>query len=368
VTPHTTGLKPLGVGVVGLSANRGWAAKGHLPALNAVDGFDVRGLVASTPESAEKSAAKYGIPFAGTDVAELAARDDIDLVVVAVRTPRHRELIRPVLAAGKAVVSEWPLAVTLAEARELADLAERHGARTAVGLQSRFTPAVRYLRDLLADGFVGEVLSTSLVASAGAWGPVVADHNVYSLDRDSGATMLTIPLGHTLDALVSCLSGFDGVTATAATRRTEVRHADTGALLPQTAHDQLAVTGVLESGAVASVHFRGGASRGTNLLWEINGTDGDLVVTGDSGHLQLGQVTLRGARGGEKELADLPVPARYTEGLQLAGPAAGVEQLYRLLLADLRTGTRSVPDFADAVRHHQLLDRITRAAETGARQ
>jgi predicted dehydrogenase len=52
-----------------------------------------------------------------------------------------------------------------------------------------------------------------------------------------------------------------------------------------TAADQVAVRGVLESGAVASVHFRGGMSRATNFHWEINGTDGDLVLTGGSGHL-----------------------------------------------------------------------------------
>jgi predicted dehydrogenase len=74
------------------------------------------------------------------------------------------------LNAGKPVLCEWPLAMDLAEAEELATSASDRGVRTAVGLQGRSAPAVRYLRDLVADGYIGDVLSTTLVASAGAWG------------------------------------------------------------------------------------------------------------------------------------------------------------------------------------------------------
>ncbi|CAM5704493.1 hypothetical protein MAUB1S_03679 [Mycolicibacterium aubagnense] len=82
-----------------------------------------------------------------------------------------------------------------------------------------------------------------------------------------------------------------------------------------TAEDQIAVTGRLESGAVASLHYRGGSSRGTNLLWEINGTEGDLVLTGDSGHLQFGQAELRGARGDRRaSCARCPCPATTCAG------------------------------------------------------
>ncbi|CAM5704467.1 hypothetical protein MAUB1S_03678 [Mycolicibacterium aubagnense] len=94
---------PLGVGIVGLSADGGWAARGHLPALRAVEGYELRALMVSTPDSARKAAAAFGLPesAAGTDAAALAARDDVDLVVITVRVPRHRELILPVLEAGE---------------------------------------------------------------------------------------------------------------------------------------------------------------------------------------------------------------------------------------------------------------------------
>lgn len=367
MTLSTGPVKTLGVGIVGLSADGGWGARGHLPALRAVEGFEVRGLTASSPQTAEKSAAAHGIAKTYPGVAELAADDDIDLVVVTVRVARHRELIIPALEAGKAVLSEWPLANGLAEAEELAALAERYDVRTAVGLQARSAPPVRCLRDLIAEGYVGEVLSTTLVGSGGGWGPVVPDRTAYTIDKSNGATLLTVPFGHTLDALTLVLSDFETLNATTATRRPQVRHADTGALLTQTAEDQIAVTGRLESGAVASVHYRGGSTRSTNLLWEINGTEGDLVVTGDSGHLQFGQFTLRGARGGDP-LAELPVPDRYTEVPELTGPAAVVAHAYAQLRSDIENGTTTVPDFAHGAHHHRLLDRIQKSAESGTRQ
>jgi predicted dehydrogenase len=357
---------PIGVGIVGLSASGGWAAEAHLAALAAVPGFEVRALSASSPASAKAAGEKYGIPLTFGSAEELAWRDEVDLVVVAVKVPHHRELTLPALEAGKAVFCEWPLGNGLEEAEELAGVAEAVGVRTFVGLQGRSAPPFRYLRDLIVDGYVGEVLSTSVIASGLGWGADYAPGGEYMLDRDNGATMLTIPFGHTIDALTMALGEFTEVNATLATRRPRVRNKETGQLTPMTAADQVAVNGVLEGGTVVSVHFRGGVSRATNLHWEINGTDGDLLVTGGSGHVQFGQVTVHGARGTDTALTELPVPASYSSlapharsGTETWHPVA---HAYEQILADLTLGTHHAPDFAHGARRHRLLDRIERAA------
>lgn len=365
MTQRTGSRKPLGVGIVGLSAGGGWAGRAHVPALRAVDGFELRGVAASTPETAKRAATEFDVPLAFGSVADLAAHDDIDLVVVAVRVPSHRESIVPVLETGKVVFSEWPLAVGLDEASELTGLAAGRGVRTAVGLQARSLPAVRYLHDLVNDGYVGEVLSTTLVGSGGGWGASVPSRTEYTADRDSGATLMTIPFGHTLDAFTMVLSGFAELAATTATRRPTIRNADTGRPVRQTAEDQIAVTGRLQDGAIAALHYRGGSSRGTNLLWEINGTEGDLLVSGDSGHLQFGRFTLRGARGRETALSELAVPTRYYTVPGTTGDWSGVAHSYEQLRSDIECGTSIVPDFAHATEHHRLLDRIAQAATPG---
>ena len=363
--------EPIGVGIVGLSAAGGWAAAAHVPALAVLDGYQLRALSASSVESAAAAAERFGVRLAFGTAEELAGCDEVDLVVVTVRVARHREPVIAALDAAKPVLCEWPLAVDLAAADELASVAADRGVRTAVGLQGRSAPVVRFLRDLLAEGYVGEVLSTSLVASAGAWGETFQAREPFLLDRNSGNTMLNVAVGHVTDSVTMCLGEFAEVNAVVTNRRPRARNAETGESLPMTTDDQIAVNGVLEGGAVVSMHFRGGESRASNLSWEINGTDGDLLVTGDLGYLHLGHVTIRGATRHDSTLAELAVPPRYRNVPELTGreaePAYNVAHAYAALLHDLVEGTERVPTFTDAVARHRLLDRIQLAARSGQR-
>jgi predicted dehydrogenase len=369
VNVSTSLPEPIGVGIVGLSAAGGWAAFAHVPALAALDGYELRALSASSVESARAAGEKHGVPLAFGSPEELAGRDEVDLVVVTVRVARHREPVLAALDASKPVLCEWPLAMDLTEAEELAAVASDRGVGTAVGLQGRSAPVVRYLRDLVADGYVGDVVSTSLVASAGAWGETFLPREPFLLDRDSGNTMLSVAVGHLTDSLAMCLGEFAELNAVMANRRSHARNAETGELVPMTTDDQIAVNGVLEGGAVASLHVRGGESRAANLYWEINGTDGDLLVTGDLGTVDFGHVTIRGARLRESTLAELTVPERYELVPALSGreaePSYNVAHAYVRLRSDWADGTELVPTFADAVRRHRLLDRIERAAASG---
>ena len=179
--------------------------------------------------------------------------------------------------------------------------------------------------------------------------------------------MLGVAVGHFLDSLTVVLGELGDITATMANRRPRVSATSTRERWPtKTTEDQIAVTGVLGGGAVASLHFHGGLSRGTNLLWEINGTEGDLVITGDLGYVSVSQATLRGGRGEVQTLTKLPVPERYHLVPELAGqagsPAYNVAHAYTLLREDMTAGTDHIPTFATAVERHRLLDRIARAA------
>lgn len=369
--PGTSQGEPIGVGIVGLSAAGGWAATAHVPALAALDRYELRALSASSAASARAASEKYGVPLAFGSAEGLAACDEVDLVVVTVRVARHREPILAALSAGKPVLCEWPLARGLAGAEALAGFASDRRVRTAVGLQGRSAPVVRYLRDLVADGYVGEVLSTTLIASAGAWGDTFLAREPFLLDRDSGNTMLNVAVGHLADSLALCLGEFVELTSVMANRRSRARNAETGELMSMTTEDQIAVSGVLEGGAVAVLHVRGGESPAGNLHWEINGTDGDLLVTNDLGTVDFGRVTIRGARAEQTALAELTVPERYSLVPELAGretePSYNVAHGYARLLNDWAGETHLVPTFADAVRRHALLDRIERAAASGER-
>src|SRR5882757_3420731 len=224
---------PIGVGIVGLSAGAGWAATAHVPALVALPGaYELRALAASSAESAKAAGQKFGVPLAFGSVEQLVERDEVDLVVVSVKVPHHLELVMSALTAGKTVLSEWPLGKGTVEAEEMAAFARSRKLRGFVGLQARSAPPVRYLHDLVADGYVGEVLSTSVIASGPHWGATFDSRHAYLFDRANGATMLSIPFGHTIDGLASVLGEFTQLSATTATRRTQVRHEKTGKSAP----------------------------------------------------------------------------------------------------------------------------------------
>jgi predicted dehydrogenase len=360
----------IGIGFVGLSAKDGWAARSHAPALKLNPDFEIRAITNSSLQSSEEAAKKYGAPLFFGSVAEMAARPEIDLVVVTVGVPSHRKAVDAALNAGKMVYCEWPLGHGLKDAEEMTALAKAKGVRNFVGLQGHSAPPVRYVRDLVAQGYVGEVLSTSVIASSGTHGPVVEPRQVSGLGRDSGHAMLNIRFSHTTDGICWALGEFSELAATMAVRMPQVKRADTGEMVPKTADDQIAVAGTLQGGAVASIHFRAGMSRGTKLLWEINGTKGDLLMTGSFGGLQYGQFKIEGGQGADKTLAELPVPAQYevAHGATPKDPFYTLGQAYGLLLGDIRNGTSNVPTFADAVVRHRMVEAVERAAKSGKRE
>jgi predicted dehydrogenase len=356
------------VGIIGANPDRGWAAQAHIPALKSLpDDFAITALSTSRRESADAAGKRFGVPLAFDNHRDLVNSAEVDVVAITVKVPHHFELAAAALEAGKAVYCEWPLGNGLKEAENLAALAKKKSVLAVAGLQARSAPPVAYARDLIRQGYVGEVLSTTLIGSGMGWGPTVEPYNVYMNERKNGATMLAIAVGHAADALCYCLGEVRELSATMAIRRTSFTIAKTGESKPMTGEDQVCVTGLLEGGAAFSIHYRGGVSRGTNLLWEINGTQGDLQLTAAGGQAQIFELTLRGGKGAQSSLEVLPVPQQYRWS-PLQGPALNVAQAYARFARDYREGTHLCATFDDAVTRHRMLDAIETAAATGQRQ
>src|ERR1700674_3050464 len=263
--------KRIRVGIIGANPDRGWAAQAHIPALKSLsDDFEITALSTSRRESAGAAGKLFGVPLAFDNYHELVNSGAVDVVAVTVKVPYHLELATAALAAGKAVYCEWPLGNGLNEAETLAALAKKKGVLAVAGLQARSAPAVAYVRDLIKQGYVGEVLSTTMIGSGMGWGSTVEPYNVYLNDKKNGATMLSIALGHAADALCHCLGEIRELSATMTVRRTSFTVAGTAERQPMIADDQVCLTGLLEGGAAFSIPCPGGVSRSTNLLWEIN--------------------------------------------------------------------------------------------------
>jgi predicted dehydrogenase len=360
----------LGVGIIGVSPVRGWAATAHIPALRALPNYEIRALSAHSARSAREAGEVFGVVAVFSDHEQLVTQPDIDVVAVTVRVPQHRELVSAALVAGKAVYCEWPLGRGLDDARAITALADEQGVRTIVGLQARQAPAIEFVQELLRDGYVGEVLSTTMVGLS-VLGDVLGQPNAYMLDETNGANVLTVAVGHSLDILSYVLGEFADLSAVSDLRRPLITIEETGEQIVKTAPDQIAVIGTLASGVTASIHVREAVAGGTGFLWEINGADGTLRISADAAQPQIFPLTVAGAKGRD-EPAELAVPAELTQRwpslTSLEGtPAYNVGRAYAAFAADIDNGAHTVPDFADAVRRHEVIAAIERSAATGER-
>ena len=148
---------------------------------------------------------------------------------------------------------------------------------------------------------------------------------------------------------------------------------ETGETIQMTAPDQVVISGVLQSGAVASIHLKGGTVNGTGFLFEIHGTEGTLAIVpddpGQATYIQVSKFTVRGAQAG-KPLAHFSIPERYrwVPPAVPVGLPFNVAQLYMRMAEGIREGKTIGPDFDAAVKRHQLLDAIQKASDTGIRQ
>src|SRR5215813_15508624 len=249
------------VGIVGANPSRGFAAVAHIPALQALPDFEICAVCTTRQESADAAARHYEVPLAFCDAAKLAQHPDVDLVTVSGKVPDHYLPVMAAIEAGKHVYCEWPLGRNTEEAVRMRNAANRKGIHHAVGLQGQVSPAINYTRDLIADGYVGRVLSATMVGCAPNWGPTI--DRAYQADQTNGANLLTITGGHTIDALCYCLGEFSELAAFVVSQRDRIPLEETGELIAKTSPDQLVVNGIVRDGAVVSFQVRGGMNRGT---------------------------------------------------------------------------------------------------------
>jgi len=349
--------EPIGVGIIGANPDRGWAARAHVPALAALPEFALTAVSTTRSSSAEAARDRFGARYAFTDARSLAEHPSVDLVVVTVKVPAHVELVSTALAAGKHVYCEWPLTVTAAEAAALADAADRAGVRAFVGLQARFSPAVRQAREMITGGRLGTVQSATVYSSRSKGNTrEVPGWTAYTYERGSGAGLVEVLGGHALDLVQHLLGPIRTLTGRTAVRSSDHVVAETGEPIAVTAADHFLAHAELESGAVVSVHLRDGEVSRPRTRIEIAGTQGNLALTSEAGdnpwaaQLQIGRLGLRTARRGSPEWTT----AELGES-QLPAEAVNVAGEYRQLAADLHDGTRRTPDFRTAQQLHHLI-------------
>lgn len=352
--------RPIHVGVLGANPDRGWAARAHIPAILDSPDFRLSAVATTRAESAEAARERFGADHAFTSASSLAAHPGVDLVVVTVKVPAHLELVTAAIEAGKHVYCEWPLGRTAAEAQTMQTAAHRAGVRTFTGLQARYDPAVEQARASIAAGSIGVVQSATVYSSRDKGATVaVPAWTAYTYADDQGAGLVDVLGGHALDLVQHLLGPIADITTRTALRSPVHVVEETGQPIDVTAADHLMAIATLTSGAVVTLHLHDGETAHPRTRIEIAGTEGDLALVSRQGaepqaaQLQISPFEVHHATSRTQGWNPLAVPAPRTTSLPTQ--AANISRLYANIANDLRHGSRTAPDFDDAVRLHRLL-------------
>ena len=353
------------LGFVGANVNSTWATQSHFPALLASPDVEFTAVCTTRPESAEEARIAFGARLAFHDFREMAASPEIDAVAVVVRVPSHYDPTKAAIEAGKHVLTEWPLGRNTAEAEELAALARDKGVQTSVGLQSRVSPALLYVKELIESGYVGELLSCHVTTMRD--GPLERPSNrTWQRDESLGAHTLTIANGHVIDALRFVAGDFARVACMASTQVGQWYETDTRQHVDVTSPDNVRVSGQLVCGAAVSVHVGAVPWAGSGYRMEIYGREGTLAVTGSVSSQRGEMLRVQGAQRSH-ELQDLEIPDRfiYVPADFPKGDPFNIGQLYALFAEAIRTGHNRAPTFGTAVGLHRFVDTLKQASDTG---
>ena len=272
------GQRNLRVGLIGANGHNRWGGRVHGPVFNALPETELVAVCTAHEETAAAAAKKFQVRHALTDFRMLMQMEEVDLVCVSVRVDMHYPIVLAALEAGKHVFCEWPLMVSGQQAREVYDQARSLDIQHIVGLQSRCSPAVMYLRDLVAQGRIGQPLVINMIFFMGSALGGRPSYSSYLLTKEGGGSALSIAGGHALDVLCWCFGEFQSLCADVDTLKKEEILVDTGELVQVTSSDNVAIVGRLKNGAMVTAQ----------ISWDRRPTTGLAALCLRNGGVPLG--------------------------------------------------------------------------------
>ncbi|WP_147872236.1 Gfo/Idh/MocA family protein [Stieleria maiorica] len=144
----------------GAVVGAGYFSQFHFDSWKRIPGVDLVAVCDSNPAAAERAAKTYGVEGIYTDHAAMLEQVRPDFVDIVTRPDTHFTLVDDCARAGVAIICQKPLAPTVAEARQIVDIADRAGVRFMVHENFRFQPWYREIKSLLDSGVVGQNVHT----------------------------------------------------------------------------------------------------------------------------------------------------------------------------------------------------------------
>lgn len=327
-----------GIGVIGL----GLAAKPHALALKDLrERVDVIGAFSPSPQRRASFAASYGLPTVDS-LDSLLSDARVQAVIILTPPRTHAALALQAARAGKHVLLEKPMDVTYGEAKALADQVAALGRTLGIVFQFRFRPGALVLRELMAKGALGDLLSVSAAVRWWRSAQYYAEPGRGMLARDGGGVLITQAI-HTLDLMLSLAGPVRRVAALC--RTSPLRSMDT--------EDLACATLEFANGAVGVVDTTTAAYPGYPERIEIAGTRGSAVLEAEKLTVQI------------QDQAPITVEGSLAGGGG-ADPMAFSHEPHKKLIEDFldaaRTGREPLASGRSALAVHGLIDTMLASA------
>jgi predicted dehydrogenase len=273
---YMSALKPLKVGIVGAG---GIANALHIPNFRRCEDVDVVAVCDVNDAAVQQTLQKHGIQRQCREYRDLLAMDDLDIISICTSNDMHHAVGMAAMDRGFDVFCEKPLAMTVAEARELCETARAKGTRTGVNFSHRRTPACYLAKELIESGALGKIHYISAVYAAGGTG--YAEHpGTWRNDRlKAGYGGLGDMGAHIIDMMLWWLGS--EITAVTGQSRTIVPQRvarDTGKPMSVTTEDHGTILVSYANGALG--YFCGSyvfTGRGYDQRAEVYGSEGGLM-------------------------------------------------------------------------------------------
>jgi predicted dehydrogenase len=279
----------LRIGIVGT----GFAKRVQLPGLRLVPDVEVTAVSSGQRANADAVAREFGIPHVFDDGVDLARSGHADLVIVSSTPASHARYAIAALEAGRHLLCEKPLALDAAEAWQIVAAAERRPRQVAwVDHELRYEPNRRRIRELVREGAIGDVRHIEIVLKPyirGDGRPQAPDAPwTWWFDAAQGGGILGAVGSHLID-LCRFWTGRD-VVQVAGRAQTFVRERvdAAGTRRPATADEFASAVLTLAGGVIVTLTLSVVAQHGPGHFAQISGTEGTLVLTGET-RLEIGK-------------------------------------------------------------------------------
>jgi len=351
--------KTLRVGVVGAGA---WTTAAYIPAFHACDGVVVVALCEIDRDRGDRTAREAGIPSVYPTLEAMLATEQLDMVAIATPTATHASMAIPCLSAGLHVLCEKPLAYSVTEARAMAEAARTTPTQTKVGFTMRYAPAVRRLRELVADNALGKPYLIQLFLQNGQFLDPSKPRHWKMTRRYAGAGAAAEYGIHGLDLARWLFGEVSRVCATGRTFVSERPAPASNEFLPVDVEDSCCWLMEFASGALAICHAG----------WSVVGSAPGLEIRayGSRAAAQVilseelpGSEVLRVADPSTPNFTPVEVPTRLAT--PIPPPETWRRRFHQNLVShfidEIRRRRPEGPDFEDGLRAQELLEAVVRS-------